>query len=244
MSLKFTISIPCYNAESFIEQCVNSALDQDYDNVELIVIDNDSGDDSLEIVEDIHEKNPGFVLDTAPNLYPFSWSEPVDKALEMSTGDYFTILGADDYLAPDYVSNIVSLLNNSKEEIEVLQSAVRCIDENGDLKGGDLSHEYGGIDDLKEKLLERCVVTTPSVVYKKELYDKGLLKWDSENYLGAADYALYFSLVDSEKYIHPHPKLLGYFYRWHGAQATWGMQQQPVNFDFMLQNKWRQKWEK
>ncbi len=164
MSLKFTIIIPCYNAENFIEQCVNSALNQDYDNVELIVVDNDSGDDSLEIVEDIHEKNPNFILDTAPNLYPFSWSEPVEKALDMTTGDYFTILGADDYLAPDYISNIVNLLESSKEEIEVLQSAVRCIDENGELKGGDLSHNYGEIDDLKDKLLERFVVTTPSVV--------------------------------------------------------------------------------
>ena len=35
MSLKFTIIIPCYNAENFIEQCVNSALNQDYDTVNL-----------------------------------------------------------------------------------------------------------------------------------------------------------------------------------------------------------------
>ena len=162
----------------------------------------------------------------------------------MTTGDYFTILGADDYLAPDYVSNVVKFIESSDQEIEVLQSAVRCIDEDGELKGGDLSHNYGGIEDLKEKLLERCVVTTPSVVYKKELYNKDLLKWDSENYLGAADYALYFNLVHNNKYIHPNPEWLGYFYRWHGAQATWGMQRQPVNFDFMLQNEWRQKWEK
>ena len=126
MSLKFTIIIPCYNAENFIEQCVNSALEQDYDNVELIVVDNDSGDDSLEIVEGIHEKNPNFILDTAPNLYPFSWSEPVDKALEMTTGDYFTILGADDYLAPDYVSNIVKFIESSDQEIEILQCIVCC----------------------------------------------------------------------------------------------------------------------
>ena len=74
---------------------------EEYDEISQTKLDEILSDDSLEIVENIHENNPNFILDTAPNLYPFSWSEPVDKALEMTTGDSFTILGADDYLAPD-----------------------------------------------------------------------------------------------------------------------------------------------
>ena len=41
MSIKFTIIVPSYNAEGYIEKCVRSALEQDYDNCEVIVIDND-----------------------------------------------------------------------------------------------------------------------------------------------------------------------------------------------------------
>ena len=113
MSKKFTIIVPCYNAENYIERCISSALDQDYENCEVIVVDNDSADDSLEIVEELYEKRPEFVLDTAPNIYPFSWSEPVEKALEMATGEYFTILGADDYLDSGYVSNVMEYISNS-----------------------------------------------------------------------------------------------------------------------------------
>ena len=91
-------------------------------------------------------------------------------------------------------------------------------------------------------MLERCVVATPSVVYSRKLYKQGLVKWDSENYLGASDYELYFNLLDNDIYIHPNNEWLGYYYRWHEKQATWGMQRQPVNYDFMLQNKWRSKW--
>jgi len=242
MKPKFTIIIPCYNAEGYIEKCVRSALDQDYENCEVIVIDNDSGDDSYEIVEALQEKYD-FHLDTAQNLYPFSWSEPVEKALEVFTGDYFTILGADDYLSPDYVSNVVKYIQDSDEDIDCLQSALKTVDKAGELQGGELSNDYTNLDDLKQKLLDRCVVTTPSVVFSRNLFRKGLTKWDSENYLGAADYALYFSLVDAGVHIHLNKDWLGYYYRWHEAQATWGMQQQPVNYDFMLQNKWRQKWE-
>jgi len=244
MSKKFTIIVPCYNAENYIERCISSALDQDYENCEVIVVDNDSADDSLEIVEELYEKRPEFVLDTAPNIYPFSWSEPVEKALEMATGEYFTILGADDYLDSGYVSNVMEYISNSSEDVQCFQSALRFIDEDGNEQDGQLSHTYNGTEELKDALLEKCVVTTPSVVFSKKLYDKDLVKWDSENYLGAADYALYFKLVDSGVYIHPNPEWLGYHYRWHKGQATWGMQKQPVNFDFMLQNEWRQKWDK
>ena len=55
MSKKFTIIVPCYNAENYIERCISSALDQDYENCEVIVVDNDSADDSLEIVEELYE---------------------------------------------------------------------------------------------------------------------------------------------------------------------------------------------
>ena len=244
MNEKFTIIVPCFNAENYIEKCVSSALDQDYENCEVIVVDNDSGDDSLEVVEELLEKRQNFILDTAPNIYPFSWTEPVEKALEMASGEYFTILGADDYLASDYVSNVMKFINNSKEDIQCFQSALRFIDKDGDHQEGDLSHTYEDIDELKNSLLEKCVVTTPSVVFSKKLYNQGLVKWDSENYLGAADYALYFNLVDNGVYIHPNQDWLGYHYRWHEGQATWGMQRQPVNFDFMLQNEWRQKWNK
>jgi len=49
MKPKVTIIIPCYNAEKYIEKCIRSAMSQTYENVEVIFIDNDSADDSLEI---------------------------------------------------------------------------------------------------------------------------------------------------------------------------------------------------
>ena len=51
-----------------------------YENVEVIFVDNDSADDSLEIAEVLQEEFPNLQIDTAPNLYPFSWEEPVEKS--------------------------------------------------------------------------------------------------------------------------------------------------------------------
>tara|TARA_R110000824_G_scaffold7532_5_gene34136 strand:+ start:3721 stop:4455 length:735 start_codon:yes stop_codon:yes gene_type:complete len=242
MNPKVTIVIPCYNAEKYIEKCLRSALSQTYDNFEVIFVDNDSGDDSLEIAERMLEEFPELQIDTAPNLYPFSWEEPVEKALSMATGDYFTILGSDDYISEDYVSKFMEKILESEEPVLVLQSAIKGIDENSNLINQDVSHTYSDMEEFKELLLQRCPVTTPSVVYKTDLHGKGIVRWLASEYLGAADYDLYFNLADNDIYIHPVGEWLGYYYRWHQDQATWGMQKEPLNYDFMLQNQWREKW--
>ena len=197
---------------------------------------------TLEIAERMLEEFPELQIDTAPNLYPFSWEEPVEKALSMATGDYFTILGSDDYISEDYVSKFMEKILESEEPVLVLQSAIKGIDENSNLINQDVSHTYSDMEEFKELLLQRCPVTTPSVVYKTDLHGKGIVRWLASEYLGAADYDLYFNLADNDIYIHPVGEWLGYYYRWHQDQATWGMQKEPLNYDFMLQNQWREKW--
>ena len=50
-SPKVSIVVPCYNSEKWIEQCITSALNQDYENIEVIFVDNESTDSSVEIIK-------------------------------------------------------------------------------------------------------------------------------------------------------------------------------------------------
>ena len=54
--LKFSIIIPVYNSEKYLEQCVNSILKQDYTNFEIILIDDESTDSSAKYVMSSHQK--------------------------------------------------------------------------------------------------------------------------------------------------------------------------------------------
>ena len=110
MNPKVTIVIPCYNAEKWIEESITSALNQTYDNLEIIVVDNESTDNSYQIIKNLGKENSNLQIDTAPNLFKYSWEEPVEKALSFATGDYFTILGADDFIASDYINNIIKII--------------------------------------------------------------------------------------------------------------------------------------
>ena len=68
MKPKITIVIPCYNAEKWISESINSALSQTYTNKEIIFVDNESSDNSLEIAKEIQTKNQELMVFTAPNL--------------------------------------------------------------------------------------------------------------------------------------------------------------------------------
>ena len=239
---KVTIIIPCYNAEKWIEKSISSACEQSYENIEVIFCDNESTDKSLDIARQLKQtRYPQLMVETAPNIYKYSWEEPVNKSLSVSTGDYFTILGADDYIDVDYVKNFMKFISAAPDKIMLLQSAIRGVDKSENYVG-DLVHNYKSLSEFKNLLFQKCPVNTPTVVYNKKLYYDGLIDWQSDKWLGAVDYNLYFSLADKNLFIYPANMWLGYYYRWHEGQSTWGMQREERKFDIEIKNYWRKKW--
>ena len=105
-------------------------------------------------------------------------------------------------------------------------------------------NKYSSLIDMKEGLLSRSLVNTPTVVYSREIYEKGMMKTYPEKYYGAADYDLYCRMADNNILIYPFPQWIGYNYRWHEEQATWGMHKEPIKYDKLIQEYWRKKWKK
>lgn len=240
MSLKISIIVPCYNGEPFLEDCLNSIINQDYKNIEIFFVDNESTDNSISIAKKFKDINIG----TAENIYDYSWTEPVGEALPQITGDYFTIIAADDLIEPNYISNVVKVLNDSKNKIQCMQSPIlRCMPNGQSMMSGwkplKTSQEW------KTELLKHCPVNTPAMVYSKDLYVNNHITYKTKEYLGASDYDLYCQFIDKGIDIHNHTEFLGYVYRVHQDQATWGMVEQAKKgnaFDVRIQNYWREKW--
>jgi glycosyltransferase involved in cell wall biosynthesis len=238
--MRITICIPCYNSEKWVKQAVESALLQDYKNLEVIAVDNESKDNTLSILNSLKKQYPSLIVETAPNIYRHSWDEARERSLEIFTGDYITFMCSDDYLEPNYVSNMVELINKAPNSIKAIQSPIRNI--TNSVPTGFQSHFYKSINELKDLLLSKSVVNTPTVFYKRELNEKGLLKAHPEKYFGASDYDLYCRLADNNVFIYPAPSWTGYNYRWHEEQCTWGMHKEPVKYDVLIQQYWKSKW--
>lgn len=95
------------NEEKRIGGCVRSLLAQDYHDLEVIVVDGESTDRSIEIVEDLIRARPSFVLVRNPKrIQAAGWNQ----GIRMARGEIVGIVGGHSELAPDYVSAAVETL--------------------------------------------------------------------------------------------------------------------------------------
>lgn len=106
MNHKISILIPCYNAEKWIKQCIESALNQTYANKEIIVVDDGSTDGSLEIIKSFGDS---IHWQTGKNQ---GGNIARNRLLELSTGEWLQYLDADDYLLPDKIESQIKYLEN------------------------------------------------------------------------------------------------------------------------------------
>ena len=106
-----SILIPTYNREKLIAESIQSALDQDYDNVEVVVVDNASTDGTWEQIQRIASADArvrAFRNDT--NIGPVrNWIECARNA----RGTFSKILWSDDLIAPDFVSSTLPLFDEN-----------------------------------------------------------------------------------------------------------------------------------
>ena len=116
-----SIIIPCYNYGQFIEQCVNSALNQVYKNIEVIVVDNGSTDDSLKKINTFSHDKRVKIIKLDKNLFPGSQTESAfGIGVKKSSGEYISILYADDWYLPTKIEKQVDLFNKSHSSVGVV----------------------------------------------------------------------------------------------------------------------------
>ena len=103
---KVSILIPCYNADRWIAQAIQSALDQTYLNKEVIVVDDGSSDRSLEIIKSFGDR---IRWETQPNQ---GGNVTRNRLLALSSGDWLQYLDADDYLLSNKIEKQIQFLSD------------------------------------------------------------------------------------------------------------------------------------
>lgn len=105
-----SIIIPIYNVEKYLKRCLDSVEKQIYTNLEIILINDGSTDNSLEIAEEYAKKDSRIKIYSEAN---HGLSAARNLGLKQVTGEYITFIDSDDYVSNDYVSYLYSLLEKN-----------------------------------------------------------------------------------------------------------------------------------
>jgi len=111
--MKISIVTVCYNSENYIRDSIESVLQQDYQNVEYIIIDGGSTDKTTEIIQEYTEELAYFISEPDKGIY-----DAMNKGIAVSTGDYVGILNSDDFFTHGSVlSEVAGFAKSDKDMI-------------------------------------------------------------------------------------------------------------------------------
>ena len=121
-----TVLVTSYNHETFVEECIFSILEQTYENIQLIVIDDGSTDNSPQIIQGLADKYSfDFVRQENKGL-----ATVLNNGIHLAKGKYFVSVGSDDKEMPDRIARQVNLME-TRPEIAICAANYIEIDEKG-----------------------------------------------------------------------------------------------------------------
>ncbi len=115
---KITVVVPVYNIEEFLPECLDSVINQSYENLEIIIVNDGSTDGSLKICEDYAKRDERIKLITQENG---GLSAARNTAIAVASGKYITFVDSDDYIHPDMINVLYTQLKLNNSDMSVCQ---------------------------------------------------------------------------------------------------------------------------
>lgn len=174
-NMKVSIIIPIYNVAPYVEECINSVLQQDYENLEIIIIDDCGTDNSMELVEKIVENSLRDIV-ILRHYYNKGLSAARNTGIRRATGDYIFFLDSDDYIEPYCISVLIGTAKKYMNADMVYGSSVSPvynISENI-LNRNDLNEFYNNRKQIKRLMLNDAKF--PLTVWNRLIKRSWLLK--------------------------------------------------------------------
>lgn len=179
MAFKPLVSVIClcYNHEEFVEEAILSVVKQTYENIQLIVVDDASTDNSRQVIERVIAESPGIIY--LPLKTNHDNCAAFNIGLKAVKGEYVIDLAADDILCPDRVSAGIKAFRACDSSYGVNISNSETIDEAGNF----VQYHYP-VDDQGHALIQvpegdvfidviqRYFISPPTIMFKKEVIDR------------------------------------------------------------------------
>lgn len=169
---KVSILMPMYNSEKYIKESINSILNQEYKNFELIIVDDGSIDSSIEIVKEYNDSRIKLYENIENKGLPYTRN----KLLSLATGEYIALLDSDDIALKNRIKAQVEFLEENKN-IDIVGSSAIIF---GKYKIEKASKVITGIDDIKCNLMFGNCMLNSTIMMRKEFIEKNNLLYRKE----------------------------------------------------------------
>ncbi|MCW2318378.1 glycosyltransferase involved in cell wall biosynthesis [Rhodoblastus acidophilus] len=173
---KVSFVVPCYNLAHFLEECVTSILAQHYENIEIIVLDDQSPDNTKDVAEALIAAHPHRRICYIRNAANLGNIRNYNKGISLTTGTYVWIISPDDRLRSEHVVEKYVQLMEAKPEVGFTFCPAHKIDDDKDM-GVLKESRYRTADEILEGrqivkgILDGMSLLAPSVMIRKACYE-------------------------------------------------------------------------
>ncbi|WP_152184252.1 glycosyltransferase family 2 protein [Sulfurimonas indica] len=188
-NILISVVMPVYNAEKYLDEAIQSILNQTYKNFEFIIINDGSTDKSLKIIESYAKEDSRIILVSRENRgLVYSLNEGIEKA----KGKYIARMDADDISLSHRFEEQIVLMESNK--LDICGSHYLLVDQNNNINGLNitpLSHEMCFLS-----LAAKVPFAHPSVMMRKGFLTKHNLLYGQSQYTIAEDFDLWMRMYE------------------------------------------------
>ena len=166
-----SVIVPVYNVEKYLKKCIQSIINQTYKNLEIILVDDGSSDNSGKICDEFAQKDNRIKVIHKTNG---GLSDARNAGLDVMSGEWVSFVDSDDFVSPYYIENLHYLVNKYDVDMAIT-SFVRFFNENTKLSSNKISNQEVLIHNPDEAIKNMLYGKYYSVsacfkIYKKDLF--------------------------------------------------------------------------
>ena len=201
MDRAISIIIPCYNCEDYIEKTLQSIIDQTFKNFEIIIVNDESKDKSVEVSENILTKNNiSFKIVNQKNS---GVSRARNNGIDHSTGKYVFMIDSDDFIEPTFIEKMHNKLE--RYNLDMAFSGHDRVDTNDKVsfiytdRYEYIQEVLSGEEVVKNVIKNKMLLWTGCIVYKRDLLNNNNIRY-VENCSNGEDQEFWTkALINSQK---------------------------------------------
>jgi len=217
-NLMISVVMSVYNGEKYLDEAIESILNQTYKDFEFIIINDGSIDKSLEIIEKYKQQDERIVLISRENKGLIA---SLNEGIEKARGKYIARMDADDISLPKRFEKQIELLEENN--IDICGCHFFIVDSKGKYKAA----KVVSTDVIFNKII--LVRSVPfahgSVMFRKDFIIKNSLEYGQTNYIHAEDYALWIAFANKNAKI---SNVDDFLFKYRDSEGT--MSKQSINY--------------